>query len=88
MSQSGITFGHLLLVQLHQNLPQSKDVESTFVTYCLHDRRQHRRRHYLLANLRRNIAHDIAAGLLIPFDVDSEPDDHAEVLLLFRGMHR
>ena len=33
-----------LHVVLHQNLPQSKDVESIFVTICLHDRRQHRRR--------------------------------------------
>ena len=46
LSQSGITFGHLLLIQLHQNLPQSKDVESTYVLFCLHDRRQHRRRWY------------------------------------------
>ena len=44
LSQSGITFGHLLLVQLHQNLPQSKDVENIFGTICLHDRRLHRRR--------------------------------------------
>ena len=44
LSQSEINFGHLRLVQLHQNLPQSKDVESILVTFCLHDRRQHRRR--------------------------------------------
>ena len=44
LSQSGIPFGHLLLVQLHQNLPQSKDVENIFGTICLHDRRLHRRR--------------------------------------------
>ena len=31
-------------VLLHQNLPQSKDVESILVTFRLHDRRQHRRR--------------------------------------------
>ena len=43
---------------------------------------------YLLANLRRDIADDIIAGLFILFAVASEPDDHAEVLLLFRGMHR
>ena len=43
---------------------------------------------YLLANLRRDIADDIIAGLFILFDVDSEPDDHSEVLLLFRRMHR
>ena len=30
--------------KLHQNPPQSKDVESTLGTICLHDRRQHRRR--------------------------------------------
>ena len=36
---------------------------------------------YLLANLRRDIADDIIAGLFILFDVDSEPDDHSEVLL-------
>ena len=36
-----------LHVVSHQNLPQSKDVENIFVTFCLHDRRQHRRRHYL-----------------------------------------
>ena len=29
---------------MHQNLPQSKDVESILVTFRLHDRRQHRRR--------------------------------------------
>ena len=40
---------------------------------------------YLLANLRRDIADDIIAGLFILFDVDSEPDDHSEVLLLFVG---
>ena len=40
---------------------------------------------YLLAKLRRDIADDIIAGLFIPFDVDSEPDDHSEVLLLFVG---
>ena len=44
LSQSGITVGYLRLVQLHQNLPQSKDVESILGTICLHDRRQHRRR--------------------------------------------
>ena len=32
-----------------------------------------------------NIADDIIAGLFILFDVDSEPDDHSEVLLLFVG---
>ena len=31
-------------VLLHQNIPQSKDVESRFVIFCLHDRRHHRRR--------------------------------------------
>ena len=40
---------------------------------------------YLLANLCRDIADDIIAGLFILFDVDSEPDDHSEVLLLFVG---
>ena len=40
---------------------------------------------YLLANLRRDIADDIIAGLFILFDVDSEPDDHSEALLLFVG---
>ena len=40
---------------------------------------------YLLANLRRDIADDIIAGLFILFDVDSEPVDHSEVLLLFVG---
>ena len=40
---------------------------------------------YLLAKLRRDIADDIIAGLFILFDVDSEPDDHSEVLLLFVG---
>ena len=40
---------------------------------------------YLLANLRRDIADDIITGLFILFDVDSEPDDHSEVLLLFVG---
>ena len=40
---------------------------------------------YLLANLRRDIADDIIAGLFILFDVDSEPDDHSEVLPLFVG---
>ena len=40
---------------------------------------------YLLANLRRDIADDIIAGLFILFDVDSEPEDHSEVLLLFVG---
>ena len=64
-----------------RNLPQSKDVESLLGIICLHDRRQNR-------NLRRDIADDIIAGLFILFDVASEPDDHAEVLLLFRGMHR
>ena len=44
LSQSGITVGHLRLVQLHQNLPQSKDVENILGTICLHVRRQHRRR--------------------------------------------
>ena len=72
-------------VLLHQNLPQSKDVESTFVIFCFHDRRQHRRRRYLLLKLRRDIADGIIAGLFILFDVDSEPDDHSEVLLLFVG---
>ena len=38
-----------LHVGLHQNLPQSKDVESNFVTFCLHDRRHHRRRQFLIA---------------------------------------
>ena len=38
-----------LHVGLHQNLPQSKDVESNFVTFCLHDRRHHRRRQLLIA---------------------------------------
>ena len=38
-----------------------------------------------MAKLRRDIADDIIAGLFIPFDVDSEPDDHSEVLLLFVG---
>ena len=88
MSQSGITFGHLLLVSLHQNLPQSKDVENILGTICLHDRRHHRRRQlfiYLLAKPRRDIADDIIAGLFILFDVDSEPDDHSEVLPLFVG---
>ena len=33
-----------ITILLHQNLPQSKDVESTFVTFYLHDRRQNRRR--------------------------------------------
>ena len=40
---------------------------------------------YLVADLRRYIADDISAGLFILFDVDSEPDDHSEVLLLFVG---
>ena len=40
---------------------------------------------YLLANLRRDIADDSIAGLFILCDVDSEPDDHSEVLLLFVG---
>ena len=40
---------------------------------------------YLLAKLRRDIADDIIAGLFILFDVDSEPDGHSEVLLLFVG---
>ena len=40
---------------------------------------------YLLANLRRDIADDIIAGLFILFDVDSEPEDHSEELLLFVG---
>ena len=31
-------------VLLHQNLPQSKDVENILGTICLHDRRHHRRR--------------------------------------------
>ena len=31
-------------ILLHQNLPQSKDVEIRFVIFCLHDRRLHRRR--------------------------------------------
>ena len=85
MSQSGINFGHLRFVSLHQNLPLSKDVESILVTTRLHDRRQHRRRQYLLANLRRDIADDIIAGLFILFDVDSEHEDHSEILLLFVG---
>ena len=33
---------------------------------------------YLLAKLRRDIADDIFAGLLILFDVNSEPDDHSQ----------
>ena len=40
---------------------------------------------YLLANLRRDIADDYISGLSILFGVDSEPDDHSEVLLLFVG---
>ena len=40
---------------------------------------------YLLVNLRRDIADAIFAGLFILFDVDSEFDDHSEVLLLFVG---
>ena len=40
---------------------------------------------YLLVNLRRDIADAIFAGLFILFDVDSELDDHSEVLLLFVG---
>ena len=36
----------------------------------------------LLPKLRRDIADGIIAGLFILFDVDSEPDDHSEVLLL------
>ena len=35
-------------VKLHQNLPQSKDVESILVTFRLHDRRHHRRRHLFI----------------------------------------
>ena len=46
LSQSGIIFGLLLLVHLHQNLPQSKDVENILGTICLHDRRHHRRRQF------------------------------------------
>ena len=38
---------------------------------------------YLLANLRRDIADDIIAGSFILFGVDSEHEDHSEVLLLF-----
>ena len=40
---------------------------------------------YLLPNLRRDFADDIIAGLFILFDVNSEPDDHSEVLPLFVG---
>ena len=40
---------------------------------------------YLLARFRRDIADGTIAGLFILFDVDSEPDDHSEVLLLFVG---
>ena len=36
-------------------------------------------------SFRRDIADGIIAGLFILFDVDSEPDDHSEVLLLFVG---
>ena len=72
-------------VLLHQNLPQSKDVESTFVTFCYMIADNIAADSYLLANLRRDIADDIIAGLFILFDVDSEPDDHSEVLLLFVG---
>ena len=75
-------------VKLYQNLPQSKDVESILGTIRLHDRRHHRRRQlfiYLLARFRRDIADGTIAGLFILFDVDSEPDDHSEVLLLFVG---
>ena len=41
-------FGHLRFVSLHQNLPQSKDVESILVTFRLHDRRHHRRRRFFI----------------------------------------
>ena len=40
---------------------------------------------YLLANLRRDIADDIIAGLFILFDVVSGHEDHSEELLLFVG---
>ena len=85
MSQSGITFDHLLLVHLHQNLPQSKDVEHILEqsVYMIADNIV--ADSYLVADLRRYIADDISAGLFILFDVDSEPDDHSEVLLLFVG---
>ena len=85
MSQSGITFDLLLLVHLHQNLPQSKDVEHILEqsVYMIADNIV--ADSYLVADLRRYIADDISAGLFILFDVDSEPDDHSEVLLLFVG---
>ena len=40
---------------------------------------------YLLAKLRRDIADDIIAGLFIPFDVDSEHEDHSAERLFFVG---
>ena len=78
-------FGYLQLVLLYQNLPQSKDVEHILEqsVYMIADNIV--ADSYLLANLRRDIADDIIAGLFILFDVDSEPDDHSEVLLLFVG---
>jgi hypothetical protein len=40
---------------------------------------------YLLVKLRRHIADDIIAGLFIPFDVDSEHEDHSAERLIFVG---
>ena len=67
LSQSGITVDPLRLVQLHQNLPQSKDVESTFVLFCLHDRRQHRRRWYSLPKFRRRYSSPMVLLLVYSF---------------------
>ena len=74
-------------ILLRQNNSQSKDVEKDLVIFCLHDRRFHRRRLSLLFihELRRYIADGIIAGLFLPFVVDSGPDEHSEVLLLFIG---
>ena len=41
--------------------------------------------YYLFHELRRYIADGIIAGLFLPFVVDSGPDEHSEVLLLFIG---
>ena len=87
LSQSGITFGHLRFVSLHQNLSQSKDVESTLVTICLHDRRHHRRRQLFIYWLVFAVTSPMVLLLVYLFflDVDSEHEDHSEVPLLFVG---
>ena len=66
------------MILLHQNLPQSKDVEnSTYEQFCLHDRRHHRRRvTYLLAIFAETSPMIFIAGLTFFLMSILNPFDH------------